>query len=730
TSLRYENNELKWDELGVDVLSVRQEELWAIEDFNTNITYQYTTAAYDSAKDLYVTAQLREYFDVSVGFDYVNGVLQIPTGLTSTEQTLASNLERTYIDEFEQGVSACETSCNTTVMEFDGCDIGKSLMLLDVSPGGQYGSTDPQSTDWVLSVFNDTDTNVLGRATNNSSLRVNWRYPLYDSVLGGVLMYADENGDRSKIEVIDGQPEALTASDYFEEDGKTWIYPEDLKNLEDFLGNWQESWAKSLLFAHAEAEYYKFKTQLCSETFEVPIYNVIRRELEPENRWLTSDEFDSYITEIKTYDGAKTALLLGADKEAIFNRDPYFNLMIPGVHTHTENDKKIMQRALNTQYEEEKEGHKVTMIELAYITNTYNGLSDPITIDGSSFNISKIEAKSEAVRNKIWETYKAYYLGLKQRIIHVFMNDRAAWVHSYNGCIGEAPSGANYTHDYTKVLSNYSDLTPEWRSGTNKYCHGVAAWETKEKRFPPVDLLYDSQAANSEDVLNQGYSDGKHDQYVQTGKCPLAHDLEYTLDGLVNDKVSSGPNALPINNLNQVEYKGQYITRSVFEGIGGVAQPRLYLSSDVQGTELSLKIETNEICKLDLSGTGYQWSNYNVDATTGWVIQNFEKVYYTHYETSLDGTSTIFHFKVLARALVNRELKDIILRGTTSLAIGECHVSNGSGGGTTAGVGEDLGLGDGSFSPCPGGCDTPTGVDGDNDGVDDGCDVCPPDPND
>ncbi|WP_093673230.1 hypothetical protein [Tenacibaculum sp. MAR_2009_124] len=101
----------------------------------------------------------------------------------------------------------------------------------------------------------------------------------------------------------------------------------------------------------------------------------------------------------------------------------------------------------------------------------------------------------------------------------------------------------------------------------------------------------------------------------------------------------------------------------------------------------SIKIDDKEICVLDISATGLSWSNYSVSGNSGWLVQNFENVFYDGYEEQADG-SILYKFEVLAKVIDGQRPRDYVFTGTTKLAIGECQFVNSSAGIDTAGIGE------------------------------------------
>lgn len=755
--------DLIWNDKSIDVFDAKQNELWLIEEFNKGYSYKYTKEAFISAQETYVTSSLQLYFEVNEGFTYdLNHEVQVPTAFLE-KQNLIEGLEATYKQEFKEAVASCEAPCDTTQMVFDGCDISETMLLNDMSPRGQYGdfedilSDDAQGNLIVtnpLSIFNE-DNSLPHTGTNPN----NWRKPF-----GG--KYLDADGQESKIELIfyNGKYEPEYNGDYFEEDGKKWVRPQDLKSVFDFVDNWQPSWAKSLLPYHPEYEYYLYAQAECKLASEIEVYDP-RRNVR-QIRTLNSDEFDSYIGQIESFANAQAAGLF-LNKENLLSMDPYFNHQITieeNPYGYLEDRKSIMQYAINTMYEYMGAGKgglntplkPMKMLEVAYFTVTHNGVDGDYDYVGTSFSIGKIEAlESEAQKNLIWQTYRSFYVSLKQKVKHVYTNLHAANKNKYNDCIGKEAGKKvkKYTDVFVKrmklrdatwltwwqnmVIGDriidvvYYPNVPNYVANTTNFCEATSEWEKKEKRFVPIDNLYDSEA-DPQDVLDANQGNNNYHQYVETGKCPLALDLEYYLNGVVKDEVSNTNKNITTGKSYRIDlgtpfnfdFKGQYITNKLFEAVGGVRDTdKVTIGGNTEGAILTLSIQGKETCQLNLNGTGLSWSNYETVTSSGWSINSFSNIYYTNYVVN-ENIAT-YNFKILASVREgSKQIKEVIISGSTQVEIGECTINQGIEPSDTAGVGQDLGSGgDYNVTPCVI-CVGAKGNDSDSDGVDDACDNC------
>ncbi|WP_428741573.1 DUF6443 domain-containing protein [Tenacibaculum sp.] len=729
--------DLGWSDKSIDIFDVKQNELWLIEDFNKGYSYKYTKEAYTEAQETYITTSLRLYFEVSDGFDYgLDHKLQIPSAFLE-KQPLVEGLEATYQQEFKEGVATCEAPCDTTQMVFDGCDISETLLLNDMSPRGQYGDFEDDLDDNAegelivvnpLSIFNEN--NSLPHEGTEPN---NWRKPF-----GG--KYLDADGQESKIELIlfNGKYEPEYNGDYFEEDGKKWVRPQNLKSVFDFVDNWQESWAKSLLPYHPEYEYYLYAQAQCKLTSEIDVYDPRRKVVQKQT--LSSDEFDSYIGQIESYANAKEAGLLSTELNGelkLFDNDPYFNTIIPGVNDDLAARRDIMHYAITKMYEYMVGGppdygkdrledplNPLRMLEAAYMAVIGNGVQEDYKSkdERPAFTLSLVESLPESQQNLVWQTYSSFYTSLKKKIQHVFMNHYASQRNIYNDCIGKKSGEA--TKDYTKVFKKrvrfkvkkhvwwwtvtvmkeadvtYYPSVPEYINNSTNYCASTDEWENKQKRFVPVDYLHDSDKI-PDDELNESQNNNAYHQYTQTGKCPLALDLEYYLNGLVKDEDSNGTKINLGKQSFEYDFKGQYITNKLFEAVGGVVSAEaVKIAGSAEGSMLTLSIQGKEACQLSLQGTGLDWASYETLTSSGWSINGFSDIYYEDYRLN-DGIATYF-FKILASVREgSKQIKEVVIFGSTQVEIGECTINQGIEPSNPVGVGQDLGSGgDYNITPC------------------------------
>ncbi len=180
-------------------------------------------------------------------------------------------------EDWQREYDICREPCEYVSL----CDASYVTMLADVSPGGQYGDWEDEQGNcnpalYSLSVYNGA--NKLPKIKNFTigTRTPTWENPFFrNSVQAGnslsdfTAKYFDDNGQESKVMVTKTSsgpdvyfpavkaavtPTAVgTATGVGEQ---YYVRPQDLANVADFISNWQNSWAKSLVFYHPEYPYY------------------------------------------------------------------------------------------------------------------------------------------------------------------------------------------------------------------------------------------------------------------------------------------------------------------------------------------------------------------------------------------------------------------------------------------------------------------------------------------
>ncbi len=634
--------------------------------------------------------------------DYVDQQMESYQQSSSPEELLL--LEQRFMREWELLLAACDEACRTDgIVDGDpngddvieiiensiSCNNDKEALVKDMSIAGQYGMkffNEEQKWEHLesLSIFN-VDNQLLSAAGKS------WRQPFhYEKDLGTDLgHYYDENGYVSYIRVKENEdgtydPPLVDDDDIdfdlnpTEEEGYYNVEPQFVafEDIDDLRAHWQESWAESLVTYHPEYDYLEYSFAVCA----------VIRPLEGTTTNMNSDGFNNFISGLETYAQAKTqGFDVFASQNLLVDNDPYFSKDIPGFEVGSSKAERVnmMKHALENTYDE----FDTFMLQVAYNTAVCNSVSscendfpDFDTLSNALLG-SNI---SDEVKDRVWQTYRSYYLGLKQKIQYVFSTLHAYNEGYYNSCIGtdEVPASlVAVISDYPQAgtINGFFNL-PEENLCT---AEGHELYLDKVRRFTPIDDLYNS-GQDTADTVAEVTTQTNFDYFVSTGICPMARDMELYLNGLTTQL---GDNGEPIALVGNSEpYTGKYLSKALFEDLGGTLPVGNFV---IAGT-----IHSNDVKSLDITFDGgtpvtlvlpsgtYDWSGYG----SQWNISKMSGVYYN--EGSYNATMGTFGFQVLARILVGEVFEEIVLSGTTQARVGECSINN-----SGNDIGQDLGSG-------------------------------------
>jgi len=584
------------------------------------------------------------------------------------EQIQINSYANGYATEWQLTLEACDSACDQQFIA--NCEIFNSLLLQDVSPGGQYGGlTDAAGGIDALSVFNEN--NSLRQGTNDATDN-NWRFP--------ITAYTNNNGTEARIEVVYVTTNAEGVDIYDPEiaegviplNGQTqdgaafeYVVPQDLANLEDFLDAWQSDWALSLLGYHPEYHYLKFEEEICEITEEVTI---VYDDGISESRDLDASTYADYLRQIDTYAHAQTAGLVSGNS-AIKTNDPFFTNSVPLVTASNSNrHNAIMDEGLTTNYEGTGEEPPRPMIYTAYAAVICDGLTNCEVPAGISIN--NLGNLTTEQKDKVWRQYRSNYLSLRSKIHYVLLNAYAASQGYYNGCfLGQNPDGTEGV-----ASRDLNDLINE--SNVGLYSHGISIsggnqicdtdadlYTTKQRRFIPVDLVPEEGVGSDAigEIIEDAEDDVDYITYLETGLCPNEIDLEHFLNGLVQEE--SG-------DLNgTTTYTGQYLSLDLYEAFGGITEENaIEITGQINNADaLELNFSLNHSSgpcsnplSLQLPETGWNaaangWDDYG----TSWQITDFSSIF---NEGLFDGN---FNFSILAQVQIGNQFIDAVFTGTT-----------------------------------------------------------------
>ncbi|PXY42832.1 hypothetical protein DMB65_02105 [Flavobacterium cheongpyeongense] len=630
-----------------------------------------------------------------------------------------NGLKTRFVREWDLLNKECATICNPTSIEFEtACQMNENLLVSDLRPNGQYGATNANITDEngvetldangnpvpnpnfdKLSIFNSNG----GLFYNGDTTQNDWKHPITPYTIEGVESFITvEVIDRTKTPFlcnprVDVNPVLKTVknadgsfSTVQNPDGSDiWqVKPENLSNVKDFIANWDDSWAQSLLPYHPEYKYLEYTREICKRTNNFNISGI------PETP-LSSDGYDSYLMNITTYAEANTKGLIDFDsagnlgKLQIYSKDPYFQqvqLASPFEDTALYNMRvgsgSIMYQAINSSYIGQN-NNNLTMYQAALQGVLCNSFSE--------CNLTNVTLSDPVQKNEVWNAYKALYIGLKNKIKHIFMNIYAMKAKTYNGCIGTGEGSARITDVLTDNFPQKSTLATYIQSNTTttgSLCESSSAslYQTKQKNYLPADFGYNSSI--DPQVASDNLVKSAHfEYYAQTGNCPLLLDLEMLLNGFFKDKITY-PSPTSLNN---VSFNRQYLTKALMEKLmvatGSLTVAELFtaglkplnIKTTFSGNTLNMNFYPTtgggfDTCpitiELPVTG-GYTWANYG----SAWNIKNLKQVY---YDVSSSKPSTKkFRYSIVAQigAVGNDAvLNEIVLNGETCAPIGECGI--------------------------------------------------------
>ncbi|MEE9363951.1 MAG: 3-coathanger stack domain-containing protein [Cellulophaga sp.] len=610
--------------------------------------------------------------------------------LTAAELEEEKNrLSAAFAQQWNKLIRACNAPCLDSSSDLTGisnaaivagsltCQIARTELLNDMKPTGQYGQYPStlngdkaveviQST---LNIFNEE--NTLPSASVGSEYN-SWRnpnHPEYDvpptnSGLNTNGHYYNTDGTISYIRVkeiineetgdITYSPEILEGIELIDATQNTnnkeyFIEPQYLTKAEDFIatGIWQDQWAESLLVYHPEYCYLKYTEILCGITKYVG------------GNLMNSDSYDQYLrSEITSYSLAGSL----ATGNSIMTSDPFFSgNILSEIRFDIRNT--MMTTMLNNYNNTGK-----NLEQFVYTLIRCNSITENCP-SGSFTSLSSSE------KEEYWSLYKANYINLKQTVKKLYADIYAKYNGCYNGCIGEkeAPENilsviAEYSFNSKNSLDNIisGKDDPVCAAGGNV----KSAFESKEKRFKPSDIMHDS-GKDPADVVNDMAAYTNYEYYNQTGLCPLGRDLQVYLENAFIDFVSEG-----ISGTNR-PYTGKYLSRDLYKDFGGSSPSNGELTIDSSPSSKTLTITFREnntaVGEIPLTITlpdsfSESWNNYG---NNRWVITKINTIRPDKY----DAANKLFPFKAVAQirtSLTATSYTEVILSGTTQARISEC----------------------------------------------------------
>ena len=468
--------------------------------------------------------------------DYCDSIREL-----SVEEYISANMDSAgssddtlmWKEMYYSNIQQCEILCEIGVGN-DPCFAGYMMMLQDMSPGGQYAELYNPATGeidvdyFALSVLNES--NILQvRAVDAIEYEPNWRNPKFKNNAGDWISgYYDENGTtRAIIYPIDTglgyYPESIDGIGHYTADGIRFIYPEEIKYVQDFVSLFQPSWASSLIIYHPEYFYYQY----CAED-SYDCFAIVGSDT------LNPFQFDEY--------------LLSYSRDSIFNIDT--NLIhIDEVDPYVVDDCGTGHTDLRLEVEYFETCTDATIVETAtltlwetiWMTNhldftrswTCEEIQDTLN---DQFNLTSPPSLWNYIQtDEDWNNLVSLYAAERWNYIFRRATIVSNALKAGNQCIGEG--AAFYDADGDGILDiGFGDLFDgdicDWPSGIYYY--------DKIKRFQTPQTIYgiSESELNDDDILvgiiDSLEAEGETAYFEYTGTLPLASDLQWFLQGWVN----------------------------------------------------------------------------------------------------------------------------------------------------------------------------------------------------
>jgi len=447
-------------------------------------------------------------------------------------------------EEWEAQYEDCKALCGYPKT---ACDISLLMMMGDVSPNGQYGSTDPTDPLTVYNVGNFLPDNIQPGSLVPPAIlqlkpiltqRAYWRNP---RLISGTLGYFDKKGKPAKVKLspVPGSPFPggfdlqlvnPLAITFVPATNEYFTAPQNLANLSDFIIKWQPSWAKSLVRYHPEFCYYKD----CRDIDNVK---------QPGDS-ISSNNYDAKLLFTPTLAGAiakQLVTLVGGSYVLNLGHDPAND---PGYYAGQGSQPLV---SFYNQYNLNFGPPGLRMDQFVAFTlrcaNQYGGNPIPgpncITL---GTNIPGNPNQVLAQQNNEWNALKAIYLSEKAKLLYKrsnFLRFNSGCKY-YNACIGK-PDFDPYSSPlivYQPPGGNVVNQTASQYFQANQPCNQQIKdlYANKEKRFGQVG---DAEAPDQNEFQYQ--------MFLQTGQCPNAFDLQGLSNALAAQSVLILPNE-PLQN--------------------------------------------------------------------------------------------------------------------------------------------------------------------------------------
>ncbi len=633
----------------------------------------------EQAKDFYVNAfldtnintcikTLKDFendFLAATDFSDCSPILNCDSCLLSLG-TLADYVAagRGTAQEYRLHVEACLAPCKEPSI----FEITRDMMLGDFYPGAQYGEY--QNIDgttnvgaFPLSIYNPGNVLPFGGHWTSPQILINGyiqtQYLEEDSITRSRITLLSVDVDVDGVTVIGTNPLVSDLSQVFL-DATTntyFTFPEYLQNVEDFVSQWKNSWAYSLLVYHPEYSFYKTFQEFTKKVNNTDAY--------------TSDSFDALLMRIDTWNGAVAAGLIEptyASISTVEDRltdwstigtnawDPFlvygtsnFGGFEVGVITKISDYNQIG----STHFNLAEFSAAITRCGTGLVGTTPSGSCIRFGDDFGSF-----PTINDSIRNEEWMRYRTLYLTLKRQAQHALAVDRSINninYFGYNGCIENSefnPLDHNFFNINTLSIPYPITLTQFFNAVQPCNIYHNELYKYKSQRFKDINEL--SAEIDPNQIAYQNY--------LLTGQCPTAGALQNFLSDVVSSTaltdVSFVVDSYPT-------FASVYLAATNYDlstPIPSIEWAQQSLSSTLLEVDFELTSTTTVISQLSLKlpavmPTPFTWTD----------IVSFSNLQFT----SKIGSD--YHFDITALVSVSGTTFQTTMTGTTKIDIQNCN---------------------------------------------------------
>ncbi|MFN4233851.1 MAG: YCF48-related protein [Bacteroidia bacterium] len=431
------------------------------------------------------------------------------------------------------------------------CDQSYQLMLIDVSPGGQYcnyknvnGIYNFNEQKYKLSLlYYDNklpgNTSISSQFTLNTSNKY-WRNPKRTINGNTYNMYIDDaTNQRTKIRLsnINGvyTPAILSNSYLYSDSQGYYTFPEYLAYVEDFVDLWEDGWEKSLVEYHPEYCYYKICMSYSKKVQSSDTY--------------TSESFDKLLTNSQTFAQAVANGLINSGTNlptAWSTLDPFIlhasNWSAPmPMGTLLDGLLSVYQTVGANTY---KMYEYASMI--ARCGTQIGAVPSPSCIDFGSLYVLPNSGNNviinDSIKNLEWNIFKSLYLANKRALQSQYanystINTNPGSCEGFNACIGSS----NF-NPYTYFPQVYGNNSSNWSNPSSFWGLGNNYNQNQPLPVQPCDILTYSYYASKTprfmehkmDMPAPSTNNLAAQIYYQTGLCPIDYNFLQVLNELAD----------------------------------------------------------------------------------------------------------------------------------------------------------------------------------------------------